>query len=256
MNSRALENLLRQKVKQYNQPSFIASDPISIPHRFSRLQDKEIIGLIAATLAWGQRVTILHNCQRIIQLMDNEPYDFVLHFKDKDLQRFEGFVHRTFNTTDLMYFLHFFQWYYRKYDSLEEAFTAGMKEKDHTTEGGLVHFRKLFFSLPFVPPRTHKHVASPERNSACKRLNMFLRWMVRNDETGVDFGLWKRIKPAQLQCPLDVHSGRSARELGLLTREQDDWKAVCELTDNLRRLDAHDPVQFDFALYGMGVFEK
>lgn len=256
MDNRGKEKMLRQKVKQYNQPSFIPTDPISIPHRFTRLQDREIMGLLAATLAWGQRVTILNNCERIIDWMDGEPHAFVLHFKEKDLQRFEGFVHRTFNSTDLMYFLHFFQWYYRKHESLEDAFAAGMKKDDQTVEQGLIYFRKVFFSLPHVPERTHKHVATPERNSACKRLNMFLRWMVRRDKAGVDFGHWKKIKPAQLQCPLDVHSGRTARKLGLLSRPQDDWKSVCELTDNLRKLDAQDPVQFDFALYGMGVFEK
>lgn len=252
----SVKQLLDEKAKQYNTTLFISSDPISIPRKFTQLQDIEIMGFMAATLAWGQRITILNNCHKLIDLMGGKPHDFVLHFKEKDLKRFDGFVHRTFNDTDLMYFLHFFQRYYRLHHSLEDAFADGIKRHDTTVENGLIHFRELFFSLPYVPERTKKHVASPARNSACKRINMFLRWMVREDTNGVDFGCWKRIKPAQLQCPLDVHSGRTARRLGLLQREQDDWKAVCELTDNLRKYNPTDPVMYDFALYGMGVFEK
>lgn len=255
MKRSELKKLLDAKVKSYNSNAFIETDPISIPHLFTKKQDIEITGLLAATLAWGQRVTILNNCRKLINWMDNAPHDFMLNHEPADLKRFEGFVHRTFNDTDLLYFLHFLQWYYRQHSSLESAFAGGIKREDTTIEGGLNHFRQLFFSLPYFPARTKKHVASPAQNSACKRLCMYLRWMVRNDTKGVDFGIWKKIKPAQLQCPLDLHSGRTARKLGLLTRSYDDWKAVTELTDNLREFDAADPVKYDFALYGMGVFE-
>ncbi|MBX7205789.1 MAG: TIGR02757 family protein [Bacteroidia bacterium] len=255
MKKESLKKLLDAKVEAYNAQLFIETDPVSIPHLFTKKQDIEITGLLAATLAWGQRVTILKNCRKLINWMDHAPHDFMLNHQPKDLKRFEGFVHRTFNDTDLLYFLHFLQWHYRQHASLEWAFAAGIKKVDTTIEGGLNHFRELFFSLSDFPARTKKHVASPAQHSACKRLCMYLRWMVRSDNRGVDFGIWKKIKPAQLQCPLDLHSGRTARNLGLLTRSYDDWKAVCELTDNLRAMDNNDPVKYDFALYGMGVFE-
>jgi uncharacterized protein (TIGR02757 family) len=255
MKRAELKKLLEAKVKAYNSDAFIETDPISVPHLFTKKQDIEIAGFLAATLAWGQRITILNNCRKLMTRMDNAPHDFIVHHKPKELKHLEGFVHRTFNDTDLLYFIHFLKWYYKKHDSLEDAFAIGMGKRDTTIEGGLNHFRTLFFSLPHFPPRTKKHVASPLQNSACKRLCMYLRWMVRKDKQGVDFGIWKKIKPAQLQCPLDLHSGRTARELGLLTRNYDDWKAVCELTDNLRQFDATDPVKYDFALYGIGVFE-
>lgn len=255
MTTEALKLLLDRKAAEYNHADFIESDPICIPHSFSKKQDREIMGFLAATLAWGQRTTIINNCRKLIERMEGVPYDFILHHNEKDLQRMEGFVHRTFNDTDLLYFLSFFSTYYKEHDSLEDAFYLGMKKSDETVEQGLNHFRELFFSLAHVPSRTLKHIASPAQNSACKRINMFLRWMVRSDKRGVDFGIWKKIKPAQLMCPLDIHSGRSARRLGLLQRRQDDWKAVQELTAALRSLDAKDPVKYDFALYGMGVFE-
>jgi uncharacterized protein (TIGR02757 family) len=251
-----LKFFLDRKVAQYNRFEFIENDPISLPHRFSILQDIEIIAFWTAMLAWGQRQTIINKCEQIISLMDNSPYDFVLHHQESDLKRFLTFKHRTFNPTDTLYFLSFFQDYYRKNSSLETAFSTGINISDDTIENGLIYFHRLFFSLPSYPQRTIKHVSSPEKKSACKRLCMFLRWLVRKDENGVDFGLWKNIKPAQLICPLDVHVERNARGLGLLTRTQTDWQAALELTANLRKLDPEDPVKYDFALFGMGIENK
>lgn len=252
----AVYELLEQKYKEYNKAAFIKDDPVQIPHRFSKKQDIEIAGFFAATLAWGQRVTIIRNTTRILELMDNSPHDFILHHEDKDLKRFLGFVHRTFNDTDLLYFIEFFRWFYSSHDSLEEAFTASMVKDDIHTEKGLIGFEELFFSLEDHPQRTRKHVSSPVRKSTCKRINMYLRWMVRQDRRGVDFGIWRRIKPAQLLMPLDVHVDRHARRLGLLKRKQTDWQAVLELTDSLRSFDAADPVKYDFALFGMGVLDN
>lgn len=248
-----LKLFLDEKVEQYNCPRFIEHDPISIPHQFTRKQDIEIAGLLAATLAWGQRVTIINNCQRIMDAMDQSPHDFLVNHRPTDLKRFEKFVHRTFNATDLLYFIHRLSHFYRKHDTLEDAFflnSAG------DVESGLIHFHNLFFSLPGAPQRTRKHVATPERKSACKRLNMFLRWMIRDDKKGVDFGLWKKIRPAQLICPLDVHVGRVALKLKLMKRDQADWQAAVELTNALRKMDSVDPVKYDFALFGLGVEEK
>ena len=249
-------DLLEQKYKEYNKPFFIDNDPVQIPHRFSKKQDIEIAGFFAATLAWGQRVTIIRNTNRILEWMDESPHDFIVHHKEKDLKRFLGFVHRTFNDTDLLYFIEFFKWFYSTHDSLEDAFTASLTKKAVHTESALVGFQEMFFSLEDHPQRTKKHVSSPVRKSTCKRLNMYLRWMVRKDKSGVDFGIWKNIKPAQLLCPLDVHVDRHARRLGLITRKQSDWETVLELTENLRQFDPADPVKYDFALFGMGVLGK
>lgn len=246
-------SLLNQKVKQYNHISFIENDPICIPHLFTQKQDIEIMGFFAAIFAWGQRVTIINKCKELIERMDSSPHQFILHHTDKDLQNMLGFKHRTFNDTDLLYFIHFFKHWYKKHDTLETAFSNGMKPKDETVENGLNHFRKLFFSLDDAPTRTFKHVASPEQNSACKRINMYLRWMVRKDDNGVDFGIWNNIKPAQLVCPLDVHVQRVATKLGLLQRTQSDWQAAIELTQALKSFDKKDPVKYDFALFGLGV---
>ncbi len=245
-----VKGLLDQKAEQFNQPNFISNDPISIPHRFKKKQDIEISGLFAATLAWGQRKTIISNCNRLMEGMDNAPHDFVIGHTDHDLKRFRDFKHRTFNSTDLNYFLRFLKWYYSQYDSLEGAFVAD------TIETGLVNFHDLFFSLPDYPKRTIKHISTPARKSACKRLNMYLRWMVRSDNKGVDFGIWKKIKPSQLICPCDVHVDRVARKLKLIKRKQVDWQTALELTSNLRKLDPVDPVKYDFALFGLGVEEK
>ena len=252
------------KIKQWldegyarcNQQAFLKDDPIGIVHRFSVLQDIEIIGFWTSMLAWGQRKTIINSAEKLITLMDGAPHDFMLNHQEHDRARFMDFKHRTFQSLDTLYFLHFFQWYYQNHTSLESAFAQHISDTDETIEKGLIGFHHLFFSLPDAPSRTRKHVATPERHSTCKRLNMFLRWMVRHDENGVDLGLWRSIKPAQLLIPLDVHVERVARRLGLIERPQSDWKTVLELTQNLRLYDALDPVKYDFALFGMGVLEK
>jgi uncharacterized protein (TIGR02757 family) len=243
-------------VVRFNTPDFIPADPVSIPHLFHRLQDQEIIGFWVSMLAWGQRKTILNNAHRLIDLLDGAPYQFITQHEEQDRARFAHFKHRTFQYTDTLYFLEFLQWYYRQHDSLEDAFARFLPADAPTIEPALVGFHDLFFSLPDAPQRTRKHVATPARNSSCKRLNMFLRWMVRQDEQGVDFGHWQRIRPAQLMIPLDVHVERVARRLGLIQRTQCDWKTVVELTANLRKMDPQDPVKYDFALFGLGVLEK
>jgi len=249
----SLHNFLDAAVHQYNTPAFIADDPIRIPHRFDRLQDREIMGFWTATLAWGQRKTIIQSAERLIQLMDGAPFDFVTNHLETDRKRFLDFKHRTFQATDTLYFLEFFQNYYRRHASLEHAFARHLQTGDPTVENALTGFHRDFFDHPYAPDRTRKHVATPERGSTCKRLNMFLRWMVRRDAAGVDFGQWTQIQPRQLLIPLDVHVERVARRLGLLQRPQTDWKAVLELTENLRAFDAGDPVKYDFALFGMSV---
>ncbi len=251
-----LKTLLDQKVDEFNRPFFIDHDPICIPHSFSKKQDIEISGFFAATLAWGQRITIINKCRELFSLMDNAPFDFVLGHTEDDLKTLLKFKHRTFNTTDLLYFIQFLRHHYQQHVSLEDAFAKGVLEEHETVEAGLIHFHNYFFSLPNSPSRTAKHIATPERKSACKRLSMYLRWMVRTDERSVDFGLWTTIKPAQLVCPCDLHVDRVARSLGLITRKSTDWLTALELTHNLRMLDPHDPVKYDFALFGMGVMEK
>ncbi len=253
MISEVVADLLNAKVEQYNRPDFIANDPISIPHLFTHKQDIEITGFWAAVLAWGQRKTIINKCKSLIEMMDNAPYDFVLNHTEADLKPFLTFKHRTFNTTDTLYFLHFFQNYYKQYDSLEIAFSQALGPQNINVEAGLVHFHTRFFDLEHSPDRTRKHVATPTRGSSCKRLNMFLRWMVRQDDRGVDFGLWRQISPAQLVCPCDVHVDRVARKLGLISRPKTDWKTAIELTETLKTLDPSDPVKYDFALFGLGV---
>ncbi len=251
-----LQSFLNEAVRQYNTSGFIADDPISIPHRFSRLQDREITGFWTATLAWGQRKTIIQSANRLIDLMDGAPYDFIVHHTEEDRKRFLDFKHRTFQATDTLWFLEFLQQFYRQNVSLEQAFARHLSSGDKTVERALTGFHRDFFDLPYAPERTRKHVATPERGSTCKRLNMFLRWMVRRDDAGVDFGVWKAISPAQLLMPLDVHVERVARRMGLLHRKQTDWRAVLELTENLRAFDPEDPVKYDFALFGLGVLEK
>ncbi len=251
-----LVEFLDAKVKEYNQPAFIKDDPICIPHLFSKKQDIEIAGFFAAVFAWGNRTTIIQKSKELMRLMDNTPHEFCKGHSESDLKKLMLFKHRTFNTTDLLYFISFLKFHYTAYDSLEPAFTLGMNKKDKTVENGLNDFHSYFFSLTDVPARTKKHIATPDRNSSCKRLNMFLRWMVRNDNKGVDFGIWKQISPAQLICPIDVHVARVARRLNLLKRKQTDWAAALELTAYLRTLDQKDPVKYDFALFGLGVMEK
>lgn len=249
-----LYHLLESKYKEYNTKDFIALDPVCIPHRFSKKEDIEIMGFIAAVLAWGQRKTIINKCTELIERMDGSPHQFITQHQDTDLQQLEGFVHRTFNDTDLLYFIYALKELYAHHTSMEEVFLTGMNKNALNTEGGLIAFRTYFFSFDH-PHRTRKHISSPETKSACKRLNMFLRWMVRKDNKGVDFGIWKKIQPAQLVCPCDVHVDRIARQLGLITRRQLDWQTAVELTQNLKNLDPKDPVKYDFALFGMGVVE-
>ncbi len=245
--------LLETKYRQYNQPAFIENDPISIPHLFTKKQDVEIAGFWAAILAWGQRKTIISKCKELLTLMDNAPHDFVLNHTESDLLAFENFKHRTFNYTDTLYFLHFFQKFYRLHDSLEAAFVGSDSLKSKNTESSLIHFHDLFTHDEFFPDRTRKHIASPARKSTCKRLNMFLRWMVRKDATGVDFGIWTKIAPSQLVCPCDVHVDRVGRVLGLITRTQTDWQTAVELSESLKELSPTDPVKYDFALFGLGI---
>lgn len=255
MNKTTLKDFLEQKVDHYNRPAFVEGDPISIPHQFKKLQDREIAGFFAAILSWGNRATIINNCRELIALMDNAPYDFVLHHQPPDLKRFLHFKHRTFNATDLLYCISFFQEYYSTFLSLESAFSAHLEPCDRTTEKALTGFNKIFFANDH-PERTRKHISSPARNAACKRLNMYLRWMVRNDHNGVDFGIWKSISPAQLVMPVDIHVARVARRLGLLPTDAANWKTALALTDELRNFDPSDPVKYDFALFGLGVVEK
>ena len=247
-----LKQFLDSKVKEYNQPAFIKNDPILIPHLFTKKQDIEIAGLFAAVFAWGNRTTIIAKSKELIQRMDDSPYAFIKDHSAKDLQRLKKFRHRTFNEDDLYYFVEFFHQHYLKHNSLEFAF---FPIPDLDTEHSLTHFKKYFFSFENLK-RTEKHISSPLQKSTCKRLTMFLRWMVRNDNKGVDFGLWKNIFPSQLICPIDVHVARVAKKLGLLKRKQVDWLAAVELTDALRKLDKDDPVKYDFALFNLGVIEK
>jgi uncharacterized protein (TIGR02757 family) len=253
-----LKKFLDQKVIQFNNPSFIKDDPVCIPHLFSKKQDIEIAGFFAAIFAWGIRKTIINKSKLLLQLMDNAPYDFCLHHSDADLKKAERFCHRTFNDTDLLYFISFFKFHYSKYQSLEVAFfnNKTTKQFDNVVENSLNYFYKYFFSLEDVPARTKKHIASPQKNSTCKRLNMYLRWMVRDDDKGVDFGIWKKISPAQLICPVDLHVARVAKHFNLIKRKQVDWLAAIELTDVLKNFDKEDPVKYDFALFGLGVLGK
>jgi uncharacterized protein (TIGR02757 family) len=252
-----LKDFLDSKIELYNLPLFIKDDPISIPHRFTKQPDIEIAGFFAALLAWGNRKSIINSCNTLLNLMDNAPHAFCLHHTVKDLKRLSGFKHRTFNDTDLLCLVQFLKLHYSKDASLETAFNKWMKPDDISVEYALAGFHNYVFSNPeYFSERTRKHIATPAKKSACKRLNMFLRWMVRQDDKGVDFGIWKNISPSQLICPLDVHVARVARRLNILQRTQNDWQAAAELTDYLKQLDANDPVKYDYALFGLGVIEK
>lgn len=255
MNKRKLHAFLEERVHHYERPEFITNDPISVPHNFSKKQDIEIMGFFAASLAWGQRTTIIRNCLKLAEWMDGSPFDFIRDHQEKERIRFLGFVHRTFNDTDLLYFLEFLQQYYRKEQSMETAF---LNEDGHFLgmEEALKGFHKTFFSLPDAPRRTQKHVATPAKKSACKRLNMYLRWMVRPSTNGVDFGLWKRIPLAELVCPLDTHVHRVAMGLGMIKRKQADWQTALELTTFLKEFDPLDPVKYDYALFSLGANER
>lgn len=252
----SLKDFLDSKVDWYNQPSFIKDDPIVIPHSFQKKQDQEIAGLFAAIFAWGNRTTIIQKSRELLQRMDNAPHEFVIKHQPTDLRKLIGFKHRTFNDTDLLYFIEFLKMHYSSNASLEIAFSKWMEPGDTSIENGLNGFYDYFFSLEDVPKRTQKHIASPNKKSACKRLNMYLRWMVRQDNKGVDLGIWKKIKPSQLVCPLDVHVARVAKRFQLLDRPNADWEAAMQLTKFLRTLDNEDPVKYDFALFALGVVEK
>jgi uncharacterized protein (TIGR02757 family) len=251
-----IQQFLEEKYRQYNTLDFIGPDPIAIPHLFSKRQDIEIAGFLAATLAWGQRKTILQKCRQLLEMMDMAPHDFMLHHQESDLKPFVSFKHRTFNDIDTLYFIEFFSWYFKRHETLEQAFTIGYTTEVSIMEALLTNFHRLFFSLEDAPARTRKHVATPARKAACKRINMFLRWMVRKDASGVDFGIWNIIQPYQLICPCDLHVDRVGRKLGLIQRKQTDWQTALELTEKLRLFDPHDPVKYDFALFGLGVEEK
>jgi uncharacterized protein (TIGR02757 family) len=251
-----LKDFLDKKVDEYNQPFFIKDDPVCIPHSFSKKQDIEIAGFFAAIFAWGNRATIINKSRELLQLMDNSPHNFCLTHSDTDLKKLLQFKHRTFTATDLLYFISFFKAHYKNHPSLESAFTDWMGKKDVNVENALNGFYRYFFSLPHVPARTLKHIAAPQRKSACKRINMYLRWMVRRDKNGVDLGIWKNIAPSQLVIPLDLHVARVARHFKLLERKATDWEAAIELTNMMKKMNGDDPCRYDFALFGLGVLEK
>lgn len=253
MDSGKIRDLLDEKVLLYNTPGFIEDDPIQVPHRFSKKEDIEISGFLTATIAWGNRKAIIKNAIRMMELMGNTPYEFVMTHKDRQMKKLESFIHRTFNATDLITFVEALKYLYQEKQGLEGIFTRN--QTSDSLQPAIHQLKKEFFGLPHLN-RTEKHLPDPFRGSAAKRINMYLRWMVRNDHTGVDFGIWEGISPAILSCPLDLHSSRVARKLGLLHRRQNDAKAVSELDGQLRLLDPSDPVKYDFALYGMGVFER
>lgn len=250
MNFSELKSFLDYKASTYESPDFIETDPISIPHQFSKKEDIEISSFLIATIAWGQRKTIIKNGQSIIEKMDKAPSEFINHFTEDDLAPFESFKHRTFNSEDLIFFFKSLQNIYQNHGGLENVFSFypnDMKEN-------IARFRAIFFEIE-GPNRTQKHVSNTTKGSSAKRINMFLRWMVRPSTAGVDFGIWKKIKAKHLMLPLDVHTGNVGRKLNLLTRKQNDWKSVQEISDNLRKLDANDPIKYDFALFGLGAFE-
>ena len=253
MNQKDLKEFLDSKVIQYNNSSFIESDPIQIPHLFQKKEDIEIIAFLVATIAWGNRKSIIKNGKRLVEIMGNSPYDFLLNFSEKDKKYLSGFVHRTFNELDLEYFFIALQNMYTNHNGLEAVFAKNIKH--NSLQPAIHEFKKVFFSLPHLT-RTEKHISDPLKNSAAKRINMYLRWMVRKDNTGVDFGIWKTITPSLLSCPLDVHTGNIARKLGLINRKQNDAKALTELDTHIRKLDPIDPVKYDFALFGLGVNEN
>lgn len=252
MNKAELKAFLDTKVMQYNNPKFIESDPIQIPHQFTKKEDVEISGFLTATIAWGNRKSIINNSKRIVEFLDSSPHDFIMNHKKSDLEKLQPFVHRTFNGDDFIQFIKSLQHIYSKHQGLESVFSK--YSGSDSLQNSISTFKSIFFEIEHLR-RTQKHISDPLKNSAAKRINMFLRWMVRKDNAGVDFGIWKSISPSMLSCPLDVHSGNVARKLGLLKRKQNDAKALLELDTALRKLDSNDPVKYDFALFGLGVFE-
>ena len=252
MNKSELKEFLDAKVVQYNRPDFITSDPIQVPHQFSKKEDIEIAGFLSATIAWGNRKSIINNANKMMVLLEHAPHDFITNHQDSDLAKLEPFVHRTYNGFDFITFIKSLQHIYSNHNGLEAVFAKHAEAQ--SLQKAIHYFKQCFFEIEHLH-RTEKHVSDPLKNSAAKRINMFLRWMVRDDTTGVDFGIWKSLSPSQLSCPLDVHSGNVARKLGLLKRKQNDGKALAELDNSLRKLDKIDPVKYDFALFGLGVFE-
>lgn len=252
MTQKELKDFLDEKVSLYNHPKFLENDPLQIPHRFSKKEDIEISGFLTATIAWGNRKSIINNAAYLMELLEQSPHDFIRNHTETDLDALDSFVHRTFNGLDLRYFIRGLRNVYVNHGGLEPVFNQFQQPK--TLQPAISKFKEIFFELPHEK-RTQKHVSDPLKGSAAKRINMFLRWMVRDHATGVDFGLWKSLNPAQLSCPLDVHSGNVARKLKLLKRKQNDAKALTKLDKNLRKLDPKDPVKYDFALFGLGVFE-
>ncbi|WP_299216515.1 TIGR02757 family protein [uncultured Aquimarina sp.] len=248
-----LKEFLDEKAAFYEQPKFIETDPVQIPHLFTQKEDKEIAGFLTATISWGNRKSILTNAHKLMFLMGNSPYDFIMNHSESNLDNLEGFVHRTFNHIDLTYFIKGLQNLYIKFGDMEGFFNQ--YASDEYLQTAIHYFKKEFFSLPHQA-RTEKHVSDPHKNSAAKRINMFFRWMIRDASAGVDLGIWNSLSPSQLSCPLDVHSGNVARKLNLLSRKQNDAKALHQLDVNLRLLDPLDPVKYDYALFGLGVFEK
>jgi uncharacterized protein (TIGR02757 family) len=249
-----IKDFLDEKFHQFNSKSFIETDPIQIPHAFTKKEDIEISAFLAATIAWGQRKTIISNAQKLMLWMDDAPHDFILNHNKKELEQFKKFVHRTFNGTDCAFFIKSLQNIYLRHGGLENAFAKRLKKNDTDIKNAIVGFRELFLELKH-DKRSDKHISNPESKSSAKRLCMYLRWMVRNDKKGVDFGIWKKINASQLCLPLDVHTGNVSRKLGLLKRTQDDWQAVEEITSVLKHFDKNDPVKYDFALFGLGAFE-
>lgn len=253
-----IKNILHEAAEKYERPDFISEDPICLPHSYQKMQDIEISGFFASILAWGNRTTIIKKCQELMKRMDNMPHEFVLNHTSHDLKNLLGFKHRTFQDTDLLYFIDFLKRHYTENDSLESAFlplTATHLPAQEAVGKALIHFEQYFSEATYFPKRTRKHISTPNRNSACKRLNMYLRWMVRSSAKGVDFGIWKKVLPAQLICPCDVHVGKVAQKFQLITREPNDWKTALELTKSLSLLDVQDPVKYDFALFGIGRYE-
>lgn len=253
MNKKDLKDFLDNKVEQYNKPDFITSDPIQIPHLFTKKEDIEISGFLSATISWGNRKSIITNCHKMMDLLDQSPFDFVMNHQESDLEKLEAFVHRTFNGLDFITFIKGLQHIYNNHDGLEAVFNK--HAQNDSLQQSIHYFKQTFFEIEHLQ-RTQKHISDPLKNSAAKRINMFLRWMIRPNNTNVDLGIWTTLNPAQLSCPLDVHSGNVARKLGLLKRKQNDGKALAELDTALRALDSNDPVKYDFALFGLGVFEK
>ena len=252
MTAEELKSFLDEKVVLYNNKNFIDSDPVQIPHLYTQKEDIEIAGFLAATISWGNRKMIINNSHKLMQIMGNSPFDFVMNHNEKHLEKFSNFVHRTFNSTDATTFIKALQHIYTNHNGLESVFSKHIE--NNSTQKSISEFKKIFFEIAHLE-RTKKHISDPLKGSAAKRINMYLRLMVRNDANGVDLGIWKSISSAALSCPLDVHSGNVARKLLLLTRKQNDAKALFELDSNLRLLDSNDPVKYDFALFGLGVFE-